>query len=135
LTGDCVCRSIAIATGKPYQEIYNALAKGNATQRKTKRESKSKQGVRTAARGINVKRKWFQDYMQSLGFTWVSCMQIGSGCKVHLRDGELPMGKLVVTVSKHSTAVIDGCINDTHDCSRDGTRCVYGYYILNKACL
>jgi hypothetical protein len=24
-TGDCVCRSIAIATGKPYQEVYDAL--------------------------------------------------------------------------------------------------------------
>ena len=24
-TGDCVARSIAIATGKPYQEVYEAL--------------------------------------------------------------------------------------------------------------
>jgi hypothetical protein len=23
--GDCACRAIAIATGKPYQEVYNAL--------------------------------------------------------------------------------------------------------------
>ena len=23
--GDCVCRSIAIATGRPYQEVYDAL--------------------------------------------------------------------------------------------------------------
>jgi|SRR5262245_25045412 len=27
-------------------------------------------------------------------------------------------------------AVIDGVIHDTHDCSRDGTRCVYGYFSL-----
>jgi len=25
-------------------------------------------------------------------------------------------------------AVIDGVINDTYDCSREGTRCVYGYW-------
>jgi hypothetical protein len=24
--------------------------------------------------------------------------------------------------------VIDGVIHDTHDCSRGGTRCVYGYW-------
>ena len=55
-------------------------------------------------------------------------MQIGSGCTVHLRADELPPGRLVVSVSKHLTAVIDGVIHDTHDCSRRGTRCVYGYW-------
>jgi hypothetical protein len=30
--------------------------------------------------------------------------------------------------SRHLVAVIDGVIHDTHDCSRDGTRCVYGYF-------
>jgi hypothetical protein len=47
---------------------------------------------------------------------------------VHLRDGELPMGRLVVSVSKHTTAVIDGIIRDNHDPSRSGMRCVYGYF-------
>jgi hypothetical protein len=125
--GDCVARSIAIATGLPYQQVYEALANGNATQRKGKREG-SKAGVKTAARGINTKRKWFADYMTSLGFVWTPTMLIGKGCKVHLKADELPMGKLIVNVSKHFTAVIDGVINDTYDCSRGGTRCVYGYY-------
>jgi hypothetical protein len=60
-------------------------------------------------------------------------MGIGTGCKVHLRDGELPMGRLIVKVSKHVVAVIDGVINDTHDPSRNGTRCVYGYYTKEGA--
>lgn len=55
-------------------------------------------------------------------------MLIGQGCRVHLRQGELPHGRLVVSVSKHLTAVIDGVIYDTHDPSRGGMRCVYGYY-------
>ena len=42
-------------------------------------------------------------------------MAIGSGCKVHLADSELPFGRLVVSVSKHYTAVIDGVVHDTHD--------------------
>jgi hypothetical protein len=38
---DCVCRSIAIATGKPYQEIYDVLADMNESTRKTKRTQKT----------------------------------------------------------------------------------------------
>jgi hypothetical protein len=66
--------------------------------------------------------------LESLGWTWTPTMAIGSGCIVHLRDGELPRGRLIVSVSKHIVAVIDGVIHDTHDPSRDGTRCVYGYW-------
>jgi len=123
--GDCVCRSIAIVTGIDYQEVYDRLADGNAAQRRSKRTGKK---PRTASQGINVRRQWVKEYMESLGFEWTATMRIGSGCTVHLRDGELPDGRLVVSVSKHWTAVIDGVIHDTHDPSRGGTRCVYGYW-------
>ncbi len=125
--GDCVCRAIAIATGKPYAEIYAALAESTGDERQTKR---SRTKGRTARNGIHTKRKWFHEYMTGLGFVWVATMAIGTGCKVHLRDGELPDGRLVVSVSKHMVAVIDGVIHDTFDPSRYGTRCVYGYYRL-----
>ena len=130
-TGDCVTRAIAIATGLPYEQVYERLAEGNATQRKTKR-SGSKSGIKTASHGITTRRKWFHDYMTELGFEWKATMEIGKGCKVHLKADELPKGKLVVNVSRHFTAVIDGVINDIYDPSREGTRCVYGYYILKK---
>ena len=55
-------------------------------------------------------------------------MSIGSGCKVHLKADELPSGNIIVALSKHYCAVIDGVIHDTHDCSRNETRCVYGYW-------
>ena len=124
-TGDCVCRSICIVTGKSYDEVYQALAEGNFTQRKSKH---SKKGKRTAANGINTKRKWFNEYMLSLGFKWVPTMFVGVGCKMHLKKEELPTGKIICNVSKHFVAVVDGVINDIYDCSREGTRCVYGYY-------
>ena len=124
-TGDCVCRSICIVTGKPYDEVYQALAEGNFTQQKSKH---SKKGKRTAANGINTKRKWFNEYMLSLGFKWVPTMFVGVGCKMHLKKEELPTGKIICNVSKHFVAVVDGVINDIYDCSREGTRCVYGYY-------
>lgn len=127
-TGDCVARSIAIASGLPYSEVYDALAKGNAEQRITKRTKKRSAGVKTASRGIYVTRKWFQHYMASIGFTWKPTMFIGKGCAVHLRADELPKGNLIISLSKHYTAMIDGVIHDTYDPSRNGTRCVYGYW-------
>jgi hypothetical protein len=122
--GDCVCRSITIATGKPYREVYARLARETGNQRASKRGKRAA----SASRGINTGRKWFKEYMRELGFTWMHVMQIGSGTKVHLRYGELPMGRLVVAVSNHVTAVIDGVVHDTHDPSRGGTRTVYGYW-------
>lgn len=121
-SGDCVCRSIAIATGKPYQEAYDAINDLGARERTGKRK-RGKSSARTGVYKQTVRR-----YMESIGWTWTPTMHIGQGCKVHLREYELPKGRLVVNVSHHSTAVIDGVIHDTHDCSRNGTRCVYGYY-------
>jgi hypothetical protein len=41
-------------------------------------------------------------------------------------------------LSKHYAAVIDGVLYDTHDydthdCAREGMRCVYGYWIRGGA--
>lgn len=123
--GDCVARSIAIAAELPYAEVYKRLAAGVGRQRDMRRTGSR---AASARNGVNTTRKWFRDYMTELGFVWVPTMQIGSGCKVHLREGELPMGRLVVAVSKHYTAVIDGVIHDTGDPGREGSRCVYGYW-------
>lgn len=114
--GDCVCRAIAIASGAPYAEVYAALAEGTGSQRATKRQGKR---AASARNGINTGRKWFKDYMRSLGFEWTPTMLIGQGCKVHLADEELPLGRLVVCVSGHYTAVIDGVIHDTFDPQRE----------------
>lgn len=120
--GDCVCRSIAIATGKPYREVYDDLN----VLGKNERRGKRKRGVSSARTGVY--KATIRKYMESLGWVWVPTMQIGSGCQVHLCAEELPKGRLVVSVSRHTTAVIDGVIHDTYDPSRDGSRCVYGYF-------
>lgn len=127
--GDCVARSVAIASGRPYAEVYARLAAGMGSQRVT---HKTKRRGATASHGVNVKRKWFKDYMAELGAVWVPTMTIGSGCKVHLNARELPAGRLVVSVSRHYTAVIDGVINDIYDPRRDTGRCVYGYWRFPK---
>lgn len=120
-TRDCVTRAIAIATGLGYREVYdrlNELAKYERPRGRTKRSS-----ARTGVQTVTTRR-----LLDELGWEWTPTMLIGSGCKVHLRADELPGGRLVVRTSKHLTAVINGVIMDTHDPSRDGTRCVYGYW-------
>lgn len=121
-TGDCVTRAIAIATRLPYQQIYDAL---NALG-KSERPSKRQRGRSNARTGVY--RTTYHQYLTSLGWNWTPTMFIGQGCKVHLRADELPQGRLVVALSKHIVAVIDGVIHDTDDPSRGGTRCVYGYF-------
>ena len=124
-TGDCVTRAIAIVTGKPYQEVYDALNKLSENERIGKRKTK----ISNSRTGVY--RVTYQKYLMSLGYKWTPTMQIGSGCTVHLRPNELPNGRLVVSLSRHVTAVIDGVIHDIYDCSRGETRCVYGYYFKN----
>ena len=121
-TGDCVCRAIAIATQMPYKDVYDLINKYGKAEKLGKRQ-RSRSNARTG-----VYPKTIRKIMTDLGWTWVPTMCIGTGCKVHLREDELPHGRLVVSVSKHEVAVIDGVIHDTYDCSRDETRCVYGYY-------
>lgn len=129
--GDCVCRAVAIASGRPYREVYERLAAGNANQRRGNHEKRHDRKLTKSARnGIYTDRKWFKDYMQELGFTWVTTMGIGTGCQTHLCADELPAkGRLVLKLSRHCAAVVDGELHDNHDCSREGTRCVYGYWI------
>src|SRR5262249_29619584 len=121
LAGDCACRAAAIVTGKPYEEVYTAL---NQFAQREHPGARRRRGRRSTARS-GVFRVTVDRYFKSLGWTWVPTMRIGAGCTVHLREGELPMGRLFVHVSRHYTAVIDGVIYDNHDPSRGGTRCVY----------
>jgi hypothetical protein len=137
-TGDCVVRAIAIASGKPYQEVYDAINVAAQRERRKRGKSSARTGVHRAT---------YEPYLLNLGFTWTPTMRIGSGCKVHLLKEELPAGTLIVSLSKHLTTVIDGVIHDTHNPQRgpvsyfkgslsglavlDHTspeRCVYGYY-------
>jgi len=75
--GDCVCRSIAIVTGKPYQQVYDAL---NGFV-KSKHPGRSKRSGSPARNGIA--KDMTRRYLASLGFEWCPTMFIGHGCKVH----------------------------------------------------
>jgi len=116
-TGDCVCRAIAIAAGRDYQTVYDELA--YLCSMTLTAHSHPRTGIHKSI---------YRPYLEELGFEWHPIMKIGSGTTVHLMPGELPRGVLIARLSKHLCAVIDGVAHDTHDPSRGGTRCVYGYW-------
>lgn len=120
--GDCVTRAIAIATDVPYPLVYDQInlwaCRGRRSSRKT--------GWSSARSGVH--KPTYTRYLTFLGWHFTPTMGIGTGCRVHLRASELPLGRLICSLSRHLVAVLDGVVHDTHDPSREGTRCVYGYF-------
>ena len=113
---DCVCRSISIASGKDYKEIYDLLFK---TMGETPRG------------GVFTTKPKFKRMMVSLGFTWVATSGIGSHQAVHLVEGELPECRLCCSMAGHWTAVVDNQVRDTLDPRINGygqMRKIYGYW-------
>lgn len=132
--GDCVTRAIAIASGKDYKEIYDDLFALNrkAASKNTKLARKIKKDGISPRDGVMA--EIYQPYIIALGFEWVSCSGIGKGISIHLREDELPKkGKLILRLSRHLAAYKDGTLHDTYDCSRGGTRGVYGYWIKRES--
>lgn len=119
---DCVVRAIAIATNRDYKEIYDLV------NEYIKKEPLDEKYVSNARSGVS--RRISNKLLFDLGYKWIPTMKFGKGCTTHLKEDELPKkGTLIVSVSKHLTCVKDGVIYDTYDPSRNGTRCVYGYFI------
>lgn len=120
--GDCGTRAVAIAAEQPYKLVYDALKEHAQAERP--RKGRKRSSVRDGTAVATMKR-----YVEGeLGWYWNPTMGIGTGCTVHLNASELPSGPLVARVSKHYCAVVDGVIHDNHDPSREGARCVYGFW-------
>ena len=140
IAGDCGTRAVAIATGIPYRDVYNALQKlqkeyileCQAKVAKTKSASTKIYYSRAIRDGQSVRNGTYVEvvhrFMNSIGWEWVPTMKFGTGCRVHLRDDELPSGRIVCRVAKHYAAVVNGELHDIWDSQMDGNRCVYGYW-------
>lgn len=129
-TGDCGVRAIAIATGRDYRGVYEqAHAALVAAPVKVRGRSTSpRDGLPT---------KIMREMLAGFGWVWQPTMHIGGGCQVHLLAEELPAGRLIVRLSRHYAAVVDGVVRDTYDPNvriagfwpaGDGPRCVYGFW-------
>ena len=125
-TGDCVTRAFAIATGRPYADVYALFADGMANLPRRRPSSRPR---RSASHGVSP--KVYKPVFAAAGFVWLPTMSIGSGTTVHVRADELPVtGRHILRLSGHLAAWVDGTLRDTYDCSRDGTRAVYGVWSL-----
>jgi hypothetical protein len=120
--GACVTRAIDISTVEPYQYVYDTL--NHAARHERPRPGRPRSSARTGVHTPTIKR-----YMKDYGWHWVPAMGIGTGCILHLAEGELSADfPMVVSLSKHYVAVVGGVVHDLSDPARDGTRCVYGWY-------
>jgi hypothetical protein len=117
-TGDCACRAIAIATGKPYREVFDGLNAFGALFYPSRRQSVAETGVQLGV---------LRPYLGQMGWSWNWTVPAGQ----RLRRYELPTGRIIVCIHKHFVAVIDRVVHDTGDWWR-GRRQVYGYFTLNS---
>ena len=70
-TKDCVTRAIAIATGAPYQEVYDSIIELSKSERTGKRK-KTKSHPRTGVHKATIRKQ-----MTKLGWVWTPTMRIG----------------------------------------------------------
>lgn len=111
---DCVIRAIAAGTGQPYEVVRTALIE---------------YGASPYCERVGIWPRVYRAYLADHGWIWTPTMGIGTGCRVHLKADDLPPGRLIVRVSRHLVAVQDGrVISDAFDPTRNGSRCVYGYW-------
>lgn len=125
--GDCVVRSVAIASQRPYKDVYREIAEINLITRKTK--TRKTVGKKTARYGVYTDAPPFTRYMQSIGWAWVGMPSGRNSTPVFFRRGNLPGGRIIVSIQSHYCAVIDGVIHDTHDGSDNGNAIVLGYWV------
>ena len=112
LTGDCVTRAIAIATGTSYRDVYRRMGEIS--------EVSPRNGVTTSAAS---------DYLSELGFTY---SRLGGP---EFSEQWLPKGALVVHLSSkdsrrhgHFCSVIDHVLYDTWNPSDDDDCILQGYW-------
>jgi hypothetical protein len=123
-TGDCVARAIAIATRKPYAEVFEALKArhvGFVKRNPDSYEARVRRGTKPIDNGC-IERV-YAPYLKSLGWNYTRIRE-----RVYLRAGALPNGRLIIDLDRHFVALVDGTIRDTFDSGGAGKRPVKGYW-------
>ena len=111
--GDCVIRSISIATGIDYMEVWNNLF-----------------SIGQRIGHLPNSEKTYHEYLTSLGWGKHKPMRKPNGRKYKLSQAPFDKTKnYIVTTSGHMTAVVGGNVHDIWDC-RDW--CGNSYYTRAK---
>ncbi len=116
-------RAISVATGMDYKDCYMLINKYIEEEGYDElyiqncRQEIVKTVIKKILADLNIQNCWRSKFSQ--------------GCIIHLKKEELPLGTIIVQISKGLTTLIDGVIQDIYDPSRDGTRCVYSIWTVN----
>ncbi len=119
---DCVCRAIAIVTGKDYAEVYKDLWL----------QIRDRIGVGQGGRAgtsprSGLHRSVYGPYLEDLDYRWIAFE------RDELNPSEIPRGRVIVQQPAHLAAIIDGVIHDTRDPKVVGGDRVSGYWISIKS--
>ncbi len=121
LTGDCVARSIAIATGENYRHVYDALGEA---------------ALKTPRRGVAVSVSGA--YLKERGWEYHHALDV-DGRDLPLANATLPTGVVIVQLSPegrsrtgHLCTVINQVIHDTWDASEDESLGFVGYWTCDS---
>ena len=117
VSGDCAVRAVAIVTGQPYRDVYDAFAAAYAAHGYSTSGNASR--VNTQQRQAKAEGRWLrpvktiqQEVYRQFGFE-----------KVTLPDGPCPTfsealaehGPCMVTTTKHIAALRDSALHDVFD--------------------
>ena len=110
-TGDCVVRAIAIASGAPYQDVYDAMAQAMCRHGYRASGNAYGQGKRHS-RGQRPARQVQTDVMAEYGFEKV---KLPKGPKPTYEEAHARYGDCIVSTTKHVCALVGGALRDTSD--------------------
>lgn len=133
--GDCVTRAIAIATERPYLEVYNRL--GEMVEEWSQGRSRQAKAWRAKGRGATARNGTpgpvCERYMrEETDWVKVPMKAIGGRATADEIWAQLPPGRLVLQQARHWVALVDGVIHDIWDSNQsrwgDTKRTVYAYW-------
>lgn len=125
--GDCGVRAAALVTGADYRDTYEALFE---RQRVFKASSRRKAvRNRSASPRDGVWKEVMHQHMTEAGARWIALAEVG-GEVVRVRDvaARWPVGRIVMRLARHYSAMIDGVNFDTWE--QHPEKRVYGVWIM-----
>jgi hypothetical protein len=135
--GDCAVRAIAIATQRPYREVWNELTGAAVRHVANAKRGWGKRARRRSGVSLSLLHadhgndpEVYGPYLETLGWRFKSTKDLPRGKGLHLRPDQLPGGSVIVDLPGHLCAVIDGVLRDVSDCSREGRARIRGYWSL-----
>ena len=126
--GDCVTRALAIATGRPYRDVYREVNTLIAIRAKNLKKSSARLGIVP---------NMLTHIMKHFGFEHTNVTKITGTDVKHIsrenyKAGVFPEGVIIARLKRHVCVIKDGVVHDTFNPAEHGKTVLYGYWILKN---